>query len=70
MEIEKLYSEIGKRIRTERDALGFSQIDLAAEIGLTRTSIVNIESGRQRLPIHVLYAIAEALAVSVRDLLP
>lgn len=65
-----LYREIGLRIKNEREALGFTQIDLAAEIGLTRTSVVNIESGRQRLPIHVLYSIASAMGISVHILLP
>lgn len=70
MAVTPLYYEIGKRIRRERDELGFSQGDVAAEIGLLRTSVANIESGRQRLPIHVLYAIADALGVSVFCLLP
>lgn len=67
---EALYREIGWRIRKERDELGFSQADLAQEIGLTRTSIVNIEAGRQRLPIHMLYAVAHALGVPATCLLP
>jgi transcriptional regulator with XRE-family HTH domain len=67
---DPLYQEIGERVRKERDELGFSQIELAAEIGMTRTSVVNIEAGRQRLPIHTLYAIADALGVSVACLLP
>jgi transcriptional regulator with XRE-family HTH domain len=70
LEVDGLYSEIGRRIKAEREALGFTQIDLAQEIGLTRTSLTNIEAGRQRLPIHVLYAIASALALPVSDLLP
>ncbi len=65
-----LYYEIGKRIKAERETLGFAQKELADEVRLTRTSIVNIEAGRQRLPIHVLYAIADALGVSVSCLLP
>jgi len=67
---DALYREIGMHIRKERKDLGFSQIELAEEVGLTRTSIVNIETGRQRLPIHVLYTVAEALGVSVACLLP
>lgn len=67
---EVLYREIGRRIQCERKELGFNQIELAQEIGLTRTSIANIEAGRQRLPIHVLYAIAEALGAPVTCLLP
>lgn len=65
-----LYCEIGGRIRAERGALGFSQVELAKEVGLTRTSIINIEAGRQRLPLCTLYSIANALGISVFCLLP
>lgn len=67
---QSIYIEIGKRIREERKALGFNQSDLAKEIGLTRTSVVNIEVGRQRLPIHMLYRVAIALSIPINDLLP
>lgn len=70
MDIEGLYRTIGEHIKTEREALGFSQIDLAEEIKMTRTSVVNMEAGRQRMPIHVLYTIADALAIPVSALLP
>ncbi len=67
---EILYIEIGKRIRQERQAIGFNQAELAQEVGLTRTSIVNIERGYQRPPIHTLYRVARALAIPIDDLLP
>ena len=70
MKTDEIYVHIGQRIQEERKSLGFLQQDLAQEIGLLRTSIVNIEAGRQRLPIHKLYEIAEALGVSVSCLLP
>ena len=69
MEVNGLYSEIGRRIKAEREALEFTQHDLAQEIRMLRTSIANIEAGKQRLPIHVLYAIATALGIPVSDLL-
>lgn len=69
-ELDGFYREIGSRIRIEREELGFSQKELADGVGLTRTSIVNIEAGRQHLPLHTLYAIADALGVSVYCLLP
>lgn len=67
---QSIYIEIGKRIREERKALGFNQTDLAQEVGILRTSIANIEAGRQRLPIYMLYRIATALGITVNDLLP
>lgn len=37
---------------------------------LSRASIVNIESGRHRIQIHVLYEIARVLTMDPRQLLP
>ncbi len=70
MNEQSIYVEIGRCVLEERKALGFTQTDLAKEVGILRTSIANIEAGRQRLPIYMLYRIATALGVSVDDLLP
>jgi transcriptional regulator with XRE-family HTH domain len=43
---------------------------LARRIGVKRTSITNIEGGRQPLQLHTLLAIAEALRVPAEQLLP
>jgi transcriptional regulator with XRE-family HTH domain len=48
----------------------WSQIQLADTIGLTRSSIANLEAGRQRPPVHVTLLIAQALDVPVDVLLP
>ena len=45
------------------------QEDLAARVSLTRTSIVNIEKGRQKLLIHTLILIGRALKVGPTQLL-
>ncbi|MBD3317669.1 MAG: helix-turn-helix domain-containing protein [Chitinivibrionales bacterium] len=68
--IDRIYSQIGTRIREIRKAKGLSQEDLAKEVSLERPSIVLIESGRQKLPIDRLYAIARVLEVQPQDLLP
>lgn len=47
-----------------------TQGELARLVGMTRTSISNIESGRQKLQIHTLYDVARALEVSPTALLP
>jgi transcriptional regulator with XRE-family HTH domain len=43
---------------------------LADELGLSRTSVTNIEKGRQPVQIHSLYMIARLLTVELKDLLP
>lgn len=65
-----LYIEIGKRIYRSRKTAGITQKDLANQIGLTRTSIVHIEKGEQKIPIDKLYKIAHILAVDLFYLLP
>lgn len=68
--IKRLYGEIGARIRSARKQRGWSQVDLADAVGLTRSSIANIEAGRQRAPAHIVVLIAHTLDVSVEALLP
>jgi transcriptional regulator with XRE-family HTH domain len=68
----KLYEFIGKRVADARRQARprMSQAKLADQVKLSRTSIVNIESGRHRIQIHVLYEIARALGVDPRQFLP
>lgn len=67
-----LYEFIGKRIADarRRSKPPISQAKLATQVKLSRASIVNIESGRHRIQIHVLYEIARLLSVDPRQLLP
>jgi transcriptional regulator with XRE-family HTH domain len=67
---DSVYAEIGSQIRELRNKKGITQERLAELVSLTRTSITNIEKGRQKLPIHTLYVFANALGVAPRDLLP
>jgi len=67
---DKLYRMIGRRVREARQTAELSQDSLASAVGLTRTSITNLESGRQQVPLHVLYELARALRCGVYDLIP
>jgi transcriptional regulator with XRE-family HTH domain len=66
----ELYKRLGAQLRERRQLQGMSQIQLAKAVGLLRTSITNIEAGRQRLPIHVLYQLCQVLKIEVTALLP
>src|SRR5687767_9235153 len=68
--MDVLYIEIGKRIREHRKSANLSQGDLASAIGLSRTSIANIERGFQETPLKKLYDIAYALNVKIYEILP
>lgn len=69
---EILYQAIGEKIRhvRERSRPKLSQAQLATRLGVSRTSIVNIEAGRQRAPLHVLWQIAGVLGTELSLLIP
>lgn len=67
---KRLYKDIGGRIRAARTAKGLHQTHLADATGLTRSSIANIEGGRQQFLVHALVLIARTLDVTVDSLLP
>jgi len=68
--IRSIYGEFGKKVRDGRRARGVTQDTLAREVGLSRTSITNIELGQQAALLHQVYDIARALGVAVETLLP
>jgi transcriptional regulator with XRE-family HTH domain len=69
-DVVKLYAVIGERVARERGRKGMSQEELAAQIGVSRASITQAESGQQRLPLQSLYLIAAVLGVAITALLP
>jgi transcriptional regulator with XRE-family HTH domain len=64
------YQEVGRRIRKARLDRRITQDQLGVSVSLTRTSITNIERGRQKLLLHKLSDIAQALRVAPATLLP
>src|SRR5215217_3046337 len=66
----ELYVALGGLVRARRERAELTQGELAQRVGMTRTSITNIESGRQKVQLHTLYDIAAALDVSPQALLP
>lgn len=68
-EIEPVYRMLGAAIQRLRDALGWTQSDLAKKVGLNRTSITNIEAGRQRFPLHEVEKFAAAFQTTPKALL-
>lgn len=58
------------RMQTIRQAKRMTQKELAKRVGLTRTSIVNIECQRQAITLETLYALGKALGVNPKRLLP
>lgn len=67
---QAFYAEVGRRIRQTREERGLTQEALAELVSLTRTSITNIEKGRQKILAHTLVDLATALRVASATLLP
>jgi transcriptional regulator with XRE-family HTH domain len=67
---ELVYREFGKRLASERSRKGLTQAQLADLVGLSRASITNIERGRQRVQLHLVYSFANALQTPAGALLP
>ena len=65
-----LCAETGARVQRARMRRGRTQRELARAVGMARSSIANLETGRQRPPVHVVLLIARVLGVPVTDLLP
>ena len=64
------YKALGVRLGRARRAAKVTQAALAHAVGLSRTSITNIEKGRQPVQVHILVQLAEALGTSVSAFLP
>jgi transcriptional regulator with XRE-family HTH domain len=70
MAMEPIYGEFGRLVRGHRQRLKLTQDQLAERVGLSRTSITNIETGRQKVLLHQLFQIAESLEITPDALLP
>lgn len=65
-----VYTEFGEMLRKTRLRRGLTQRDLAKAMELSRTSITNIELGKQKVLLHQLYSLAKILGVNPKKLLP
>ena len=63
------YVNIGKRIRAARKKKGISQLELALRVDLTPAHMSHIETGNTKPALPTIVSIANALSVSVDDLL-
>jgi Zn-dependent peptidase ImmA (M78 family)/DNA-binding XRE family transcriptional regulator len=61
---------VGQRIRTIREARGWTQGELAARLARTQTAVSYWESGRRSLSLDDLVDVAQTLGVASSELLP
>lgn len=68
--MSEINSRFGAQVRKKRNDAGLTQEELASAIGLSRTAVTNVESGKQGTTIDMLYRMAGAMSVEPADLLP
>lgn len=66
-----VYMQFGRKVAAARKSKGMTQADLAKRVAFTRASVANIETGRQRVMLHDVFAIVAALGgQSILDFVP
>ena len=58
----------GKRVRELRQRAGLSQEKLALQIGMDRTYLASVETGKRNVSLRNIQKIAEGLHVSISEL--
>lgn len=67
----ELYRRLGRAVAERRRMLGLTQSDVAEKLGLSRASLANLENGRQRIMVHQLFGLVNALKLrSILELVP
>lgn len=69
-QIEPVYRTIGAIVRSKRRQLEWTQAKLAQHLRVSRATLANIETGRQRILAHQLYVFAAVLGARPEDFLP
>lgn len=63
------FKVFGQRVAALRKARGLTQSDLGELLGFDQTAIASYEVGRRRIPLSLLGPLAQALRVSVAELI-
>lgn len=67
---ETFYKVLGRTISRLRLETKKSQEELAKRVGISRTTLVNIENGTQSVSLHVVIAISQVLRCDLGSMLP
>lgn len=64
------YSELGRRLKERRLALSLRQDQVAASLGIERTSLAHIEAARQKPALHVFLLLCRELHMAPEAIWP
>lgn len=68
-EIEPIYIALGEVMMAFRHERGLTQEELADWLGVLRTSIANMEAGRQRIMLHTVLDLAALMSTEPGELI-
>ena len=60
---------LGKRIRSLREAKGWTQVEMAAYLGINRGHLSDLESGKREIGLLMLQIVAKGLDTTMEKLL-
>ena len=63
-------SELGKKIRSLRERMNITQIDMELRSGVNNADISRIENGQKNIEFHSIVKLAEALEAELYQLFP
>ena len=63
------YEQLGQRIARYRKAQGLTQVQLAEMLGIAQQTLAHYEGGRLRIAVSMLTALADALSISIEELI-
>ena len=66
---DELLLRLGDRVRKLRKQHGWTQTIMAEKVGIDRTFLAEVETGRRNIAIFNLYLIAKSLNLSLAQLL-
>jgi len=67
---DEYFRALGANVAAQRKRMRMTQDQLARRVGLARSSVTNIEAGRQQTGVDVLARLAVALFTTTAKLLP
>lgn len=68
---DAIYRSFGRAVAERRKFLGKTQMQIAKAVGLSRASLANIERGSQKVFLHQVLALTEALELeSSHEIVP
>lgn len=71
MDERAIYDALGEAMLVRRKRLNLTQAQVAKKIGVSRESVANMEAGRQRVLLHHVYGLMQALELkAITDLIP